>query len=79
MVTDFGHGKNVALRKLVAEGYAFASFPPTMDDLPDTLLGDIKYLSQRRDRLTFLVSCADFSIAFTFGGSTIGYGELRGF
>ena len=58
---------------------AVSSLPAIVQNLPDTLLGDAKYLNQRPYRLTFLVAGADFSIAFAFGGSTIGYGRLREF
>jgi hypothetical protein len=48
-----------------------------MQDLPDTLLSDAKDPSQRRYRLTFLVTSTDFSIARTLGGSAIGDRRMR--
>jgi hypothetical protein len=53
------------------------SLPTIMEDLPDTLLGDAQYLSQRRYRLACLVPSADFSIACAFGGRAIGNRGLR--
>jgi Na+/H+ antiporter NhaD/arsenite permease-like protein len=41
---------------------AATSFPTIIQDLPDALLGNAKHLSQCRYRLTFFVSCTDFSI-----------------
>jgi hypothetical protein len=58
---------------------AVASLPAIVQNLPDTLLGDAKYLSQRRYRLASFVASMDFSITFAFGRSTIGDGELREF
>ena len=58
---------------------AVTSLPAIIQNLPDALFGDAKDLSQRRYRLAFLVSCADFSIAFAFGGSAIGDRGLREF
>jgi hypothetical protein len=58
---------------------AAASLPTIIQDLPDALLGNAKHLSQCRYRLTFLVSCADFSITFALGESAIGDGEMREF
>ena len=51
------------------------SLPAIVQNLPDTLLGDAKDLSQRRYRLTFLVSCANLSIAFALRESAIGDGK----
>jgi hypothetical protein len=48
-------------------------------NLPDTLLGNAKNLSQRRYRLASFVAGTNFSIARTFGESAIGNGELRAF
>jgi hypothetical protein len=58
---------------------AVTSLPAIVQDLPDTLFGDPKDFSHSGYRLTILVSCADFSIAFAFGGRTIRNGELREF
>jgi hypothetical protein len=58
---------------------AAISLPAIIQDLPNTLLGDAKNLSQRRYSLTFLMTGTDFSIAFALGGSAIGDGELREF
>jgi hypothetical protein len=55
------------------------SLPAIIQNLPDTLFSDAKNFSQRGYRLTVLVSCADFSITFAFGESTIGDGRLREF
>jgi hypothetical protein len=56
---------------------ALTSLPAIIQNLPDALFGDSKNLSQCRYRLAFLVSCADFSIAFALGESAIGNGGLR--
>jgi hypothetical protein len=56
---------------------ATTSLPAIIEDLPDALLGNAKHLSQCRYRLTFLVPCADFSIAFALEDSAIGDGGLR--
>jgi hypothetical protein len=55
------------------------SFTAIIQNLPDALFGDAKYLSQRRDRLTFLVTGTDLNIARAFGGSAIGDRKLREF
>jgi hypothetical protein len=56
-----------------------ASLPAIFQNLPDTLLGDAKHLSQCRYRLAFFVSCADFSIPRAFEGGAIGDRELGEF
>jgi len=48
-------------------------------NLPDTLLGDTKHLSQSCYRLTFFVAGANVSIARAFGERAIGDGGLREF
>jgi hypothetical protein len=58
---------------------AVPSLPALIQNLPDALLGDAKDLCQRRYRLAFFVASANLSIAFAFGGSPIGYRELREF
>jgi hypothetical protein len=58
---------------------AVISLPAVIQNLPDALLGDTKDLSQRRCGLTLLVSCANFSIAFAFGGCAVVDRELREF
>jgi hypothetical protein len=58
---------------------ALTSLPAIIQNLPDALFSDAKDLSQRRYRLTLSVSCADFSITFALGESTIGYGGLGKF
>ena len=56
---------------------AATSSPAIIQDLPDALLGNAKHLSQCRYRLTFFVTCADFSIACAFADGAIGDGSLR--
>lgn len=58
---------------------AFPSLPAIIQNLPDALLSDAKDLGQRCYRLTLLVWCADFSIAFALGKSAIGDRKLRAF
>jgi hypothetical protein len=58
---------------------AVTSLPAVIQDLPDALFGDAKYLSECRYRLAILVAGTNFSIAFAFGGSAIGDGKLREF
>jgi hypothetical protein len=53
------------------------SLPAIIQDLPDALLGNAKHFSQCHYRPTFLVSCADFSMACTFANRAIGDGILR--
>jgi hypothetical protein len=58
---------------------AVTSLPAIIQNLPDALLGDTKDLSQSGYRLAVFVAGTNFSVAFAFGRSTIGYGELREF